>query len=87
VILWVSGMPELDEQTQRKVESKPDRFYRAHQLIPIDHRPRFRPSALRSASCPEFWGAGRSASVSAPRPAPPASAGTAQDTGRHFSPN
>lgn len=36
VILWVSDMPELNEQTRRKIEGKSDRVYRVNQLIPID---------------------------------------------------
>lgn len=36
VILWVSDMPELNEQTKLKIESKSDRVYRVNQLIPID---------------------------------------------------
>ncbi|HBP1729215.1 DEAD/DEAH box helicase [Pseudomonas aeruginosa] len=36
VILWVSDMPELNEQTKLKVESKSDKVYRVNQLITID---------------------------------------------------
>lgn len=36
VILWVSDMPELNEQTKLKIESKSDRVYRVNQLISID---------------------------------------------------
>jgi type III restriction enzyme len=36
VILWVSDMPELNEQTRLKIEGKSDRIYRVNQLIPID---------------------------------------------------
>ena len=36
VILWVSDMPELNEQTKLKIESKSDRVYRVNQLITID---------------------------------------------------
>lgn len=36
VILWVSDMPELNEQTKLKIESKSDRIYRVNQLTPID---------------------------------------------------
>jgi len=36
VILWVSDMPELNEQTKLKIEGKSDRIYRVNQLIPID---------------------------------------------------
>jgi type III restriction enzyme len=36
VILWVSDMPELNEQTRLKIESKSDKVYRANQLITID---------------------------------------------------
>lgn len=36
VVLWVSDMPELNEQTRRKIEDKSDRIYRVNQLIPID---------------------------------------------------
>ena len=36
VILWVSDMPELNEQTRLKIESKSDRIYRVNQLISID---------------------------------------------------
>jgi len=36
VILWISDMPELNEQTKLKIESKSDRIYRVNQLIPID---------------------------------------------------
>lgn len=36
MILWVSDMPELNEQTRLKIESQSDRIYRINQLIPID---------------------------------------------------
>ncbi len=36
VILWVSDMPELNEQTKLKIENTSDRVYRVNQLIPID---------------------------------------------------
>ncbi|MBD3816924.1 MAG: DEAD/DEAH box helicase family protein, partial [Halothiobacillus sp.] len=36
VILWVSDMPELNEQTRLKIERQSDRVYRVNQLIPID---------------------------------------------------
>jgi type III restriction enzyme len=36
VVLWVSDMPELNEQTKLKIESKSDRVYRVNQLITID---------------------------------------------------
>lgn len=36
VILWVSDMPELNEQTKLKIESKSNRVYRINQLITID---------------------------------------------------
>lgn len=36
VILWVSDMPELNEQTRLKIESKSDRIYRVSQLVTID---------------------------------------------------
>lgn len=36
VILWVSDMPELNEQTKLKIESKSDKVYRINQLITID---------------------------------------------------
>ena len=36
VILWVSDMPELNEQTKLKIESKSDKVYRVNQLITID---------------------------------------------------
>jgi type III restriction enzyme len=36
VILWVSDMPELNEQTRLKIESQSDRIHRVNQLIPID---------------------------------------------------
>jgi len=36
VILWVSDMPELNEQTKLKIESQSDRIYRVNQLIPIE---------------------------------------------------
>lgn len=36
VILWVSDMPELNEQTRLKIESKSDRVYRVNQLVTID---------------------------------------------------
>lgn len=36
VILWVSDMPELNEQTKLKIENKSDRIYRVNQLTPID---------------------------------------------------
>jgi len=37
VILWVSDMPELNEQTRLKIEAKSDRIYRVNQLISIDN--------------------------------------------------
>ncbi len=36
VILWVSDMPELNEQTKLKIESKSDKVYRVNQLVTID---------------------------------------------------
>ena len=36
VILWVSDMPELNEQTKLKIESKSDKVYRVNQLITLD---------------------------------------------------
>ena len=36
VILWVSDMPELNEQTKLKIEAKSDKVYRVNQLIAID---------------------------------------------------
>jgi type III restriction enzyme len=36
VILWLSDMPELNEQTRLKIESQSDRIYRVNQLISID---------------------------------------------------
>jgi hypothetical protein len=36
VILWVSDMPELNEQTKLKIESKSDKVYRVNQLITIE---------------------------------------------------
>ncbi len=36
VILWVSDMPELNEQTKLKIERKSDKVYRVNQLITID---------------------------------------------------
>lgn len=36
VILWVSDMPELNEQTKLKIESKSDKVYRVSQLVTID---------------------------------------------------
>ena len=36
VILWVSDMPELNEQTKLKIERQSDRIYRVNQLIPIE---------------------------------------------------
>lgn len=36
VILWVSDMPELNEQTRLKIESQSDRVHRVNQLITID---------------------------------------------------
>lgn len=36
VILWVSDMPELNEQTKLKIESQSNRIYRVNQLIPIE---------------------------------------------------
>lgn len=36
VILWVSDMPELNEQTKLKIEATSDRVHRVNQLIPID---------------------------------------------------
>ncbi|RST47398.1 DEAD/DEAH box helicase [Variovorax sp. DXTD-1] len=35
-ILWVSDMPELNEQTRLKIEGKSDKVYRVNQLITID---------------------------------------------------
>jgi len=36
VILWVSDMPELNEQTRLKIEATSDRVHRVKQLEPID---------------------------------------------------
>jgi type III restriction enzyme len=36
VILWVSDMPELNEQTKRKIERMSDKVHRVSQLITID---------------------------------------------------
>ena len=36
VILWVSDMPELNEQTRRKIETQSDKVYRISQLVTID---------------------------------------------------
>lgn len=36
VILWVSDMPELNEQTRLKIEAQSNKVYRVNQLIPID---------------------------------------------------
>lgn len=36
VILWVSDMPELNEQTRLKIEATSDRVHRVKQLVPID---------------------------------------------------
>ncbi|HDY7866973.1 DEAD/DEAH box helicase family protein [Vibrio vulnificus] len=36
IILWVSDMPELNEQTRLKIESKSEKVYRVNQLITID---------------------------------------------------
>lgn len=36
VILWVSDMPELNEQTRRKIESQSNRIFQVNRLIPID---------------------------------------------------
>lgn len=36
VILWVSDMPELNEQTRRKIETQSDKVYRVSQLVTID---------------------------------------------------
>jgi type III restriction enzyme len=36
VILWVSDMPELNEQTKLKIENKSNKVYRVNQLITID---------------------------------------------------
>ncbi len=36
VILWVSDMPELNEQTRRKIESQSDRIYQVDRLETID---------------------------------------------------
>lgn len=36
VILWVSDMPELNEQTKLKIETHSDRVFRVNQLISID---------------------------------------------------
>jgi type III restriction enzyme len=35
-ILWVSDMPELNEQTRRKIESQSDRIHQVNRLITID---------------------------------------------------
>lgn len=36
VILWVSDMPELNEQTRKKIESQSDKVHRVNQLETID---------------------------------------------------
>ncbi|CZG54990.1 Uncharacterized protein conserved in bacteria [Legionella pneumophila] len=36
VVLWVSDMPELNEQTRQKIQTKSDKVNRANQLITID---------------------------------------------------
>lgn len=36
VILWLSDVPELNEQTRLKIESKSDRIYQATKLITVD---------------------------------------------------
>lgn len=36
VILWVSDMPELNEQTRLKIEAQSNKVYRVNQLITID---------------------------------------------------
>lgn len=36
VVLWVSDMPELNEQTRRKIETQSDKVYRVSQLVTID---------------------------------------------------
>ena len=36
VILWISDMPELNEQTRLKIESKSDRIHQAWRLVSID---------------------------------------------------
>ena len=36
VILWVSDIPELNEQTRLKIEATSDRVHRVKQLVPID---------------------------------------------------
>ena len=36
VILWVSDMPELNEQTRRKIETQSDKVCRVSQLVTID---------------------------------------------------
>lgn len=36
VILWVSDMPVLNEQTRRKIESQSNRIFQVNRLIPID---------------------------------------------------
>ncbi len=36
VILWVSDMPELNEQTRLKIESQSDRIFRVNQLLSIE---------------------------------------------------
>ena len=35
-ILWVSDMPELNEQTRRKIEAQSDKVFRVNQLVTID---------------------------------------------------
>lgn len=37
VILWLSDMPELNEQTRRKIEAQSDKVYRVGQLITINN--------------------------------------------------
>lgn len=36
VVLWVSDMPELNEQTRRKIETQSDKVHRVGQLITVD---------------------------------------------------
>lgn len=57
VILWVSDMPELNEQTKLKIESKSNRVFRVNQLITIDAH--FDEPSLAGGKCisstPRSW--------------------------------
>ncbi len=59
VILWVSDMPELNEQTKLKIESKSDRVYRVNQLDPHRLQLRCRASGGRQGVFRQYPEAGQ----------------------------